>query len=75
MHQKALQQSSSELASFFTLITDDPDFHRGNSGIPFKCWTSKGIVSLCDLVVGSTLMTFNKVVKKIYMTNQEKTFS
>lgn len=57
-------EGRSRLTSVFTPITDNPDFLPGTLDGAFKHWTAKGIVSLGDLFVGSTLMTFGQVMEK-----------
>ena len=58
------REGRSGLTSVFTPIADNPDFPPGTLDKAFKRWTAKGIVSLGDLFVGPTLMTFNQVMEK-----------
>lgn len=54
----------SQLTSVFTPIIDNPDFLPGTLDGGFRGWADKGIVSLGDLFVGTTLMTFNQIMEK-----------
>lgn len=52
------------LTSVFTPIADNPNFLPGTLDRAFQDWAVKGISSLGDLFLGSTLMSFSQIREK-----------
>ena len=63
-------EGRNKFTSMFTPIFDNSDFLPGTLDPAFQFWASRGLSRLCDLMDGSTLMSFSQLSEKYDIQKQ-----